>query len=148
MAKILLIEPDIQLGKIYNRYLEQKHDVAWRTTAQTALNSVDENKPDLIILELQLTAHNGIEFLYELRSYKDWQDIPVIIHSHVPPLLKAISPMLWSELGIAGYYYKPSTKLHDLGLAVESALDETQPTQLNAGRGKKEQQSKAYKEIR
>lgn len=119
--KILLIEPDIQLGKIYCQYLEMAgHKVDWTTSAQAALHKMDELKPSLVIVELQLPAHNGIEFLYEFRSYSDWQNIPVIIHSNVPPMLKAISPMLWEELGIAGYYYKPSTKLRDILQAVES----------------------------
>ncbi|MGZ6004817.1 MAG: response regulator [Candidatus Saccharimonadales bacterium] len=123
MTKILLIEPDINLGRIYQHFLQAVgHEVRWRTTAQAALTSVDANKPALVVLELQLAAHNGIEFLYEFRSYQDWQSIPVIIHSQVPPLLKAISPMLWDELGIAGYYYKPSTKLKDLARAVDSVL--------------------------
>ena len=123
MARILLIEPDIRLGNIYSQYLEsQAHEIVWCTAAQTALSSVDEHHPDIIILELQLTAHNGIEFLYEFRSYKDWQAIPVIVHSHVPPLLKAISPMLWNQLGIVSYYYKPATKLRDLARAVETTL--------------------------
>lgn len=124
MAKILLVEPDIQLGRTYCRYLQivGNHEVQWRTTAQSALSVVDEHKPDLIILELQLAAHNGIEFLYEFRSYKDWKNIPVLIHSQVPPLLKAISPMLWDELGITGYYYKPSTKLKDLARAIDTVL--------------------------
>ncbi len=119
--KLLLIEPDIKLGKIYHQFLEMAgHEVSWCTKAQMALHKVDEFSPDLIILEIQLPRHNGVEFLYELRSYNDWQSMPVIINSNVPPILKAISPMLWDELGIAGYYYKPSTKLSDLLQAVEA----------------------------
>lgn len=122
MADILLIEPDIKLGKVYSRYLEKEggHTITWSTTAQAALHSIDNSNPDLVILELQLAAHNGIEFLYEFRSYKDWQDIPVLVHSQVPPLLKAISPMLWDELRISGYFYKPNTKLSDLARAVRA----------------------------
>jgi DNA-binding response OmpR family regulator len=123
MAKILLIEPDIKLGKIYEQTLKLAgHKVFWQTSAQTALNIVDKHQPNLIILELQLSSHNGVEFLYELRSYDDWRDIPVLIHSHVPPVLKAISQMLWSDLGIAGYLYKPSTKLINLQRNVDSLL--------------------------
>lgn len=123
MAKILLVEPDAKLAKIYQRFLEMVgHDVYWQATAQTALNSLDKHRVDLIILELQLKAHNGIEFLYELRSYKDWQTTPVLIHSQVPPVLKAISPMLWDDLGIVDYLYKPATKLVTLQRNVASIL--------------------------
>lgn len=147
MPHILLIEPDIQLGNIYSDYLAKEHDydIVWRTTAQASLTSIDKNRPDLIILELQLTAHNGIEFLYELRSYSDLQDIPVIVHSLVPPMLKAISPMLWTDLRIAGYYYKPSTKLRDLSNAIENTMQQVALTRPDVGRVNKEQRSKAYK---
>jgi two-component system OmpR family response regulator len=122
-SKILLLEPDIRLGQIYQQTLELAgHEVFRQTSAQTALNAVDKHQPDLIILELQLTAHNGVEFLYELRSYNDWQKIPVLIHSQVPPVLKAVSPMLWRELGIVGYLYKPSTKLINLQRSVDTIL--------------------------
>jgi DNA-binding NtrC family response regulator len=48
MAKILLVEPDIKLGKIYCQYLEmQGHKIVWRTTAQSALIQVDEFGPDV-----------------------------------------------------------------------------------------------------
>lgn len=123
MAKILLIEPDLKLGNIYKKTLEYAgHEIFWQTSAQTALDIIDQLKPDLIILELQLIAHNGVEFMYELRSYDDWRKIPVLIHSHVPPILKAISQMLWTELKISGYLYKPNTKLVNLQRSVNDIL--------------------------
>ncbi len=123
MAQILLVEPDIKLGDIYKRYLENYgHKVRWRTTAQAALKAIDERQPDLVLLEIQLSLHNGIEFLYEFRSYKDWQPIPVIVHSQVSPILKAISPMLWDQLAVSKYLYKPVTKLSDLLRSVEATF--------------------------
>ena len=123
MAQILLIEPDIKLGDIYKQYLETGgHQVEWRTTAQAALTTIDKHRPDLVLLEIQLSLHNGIEFLYEFRSYKDWHDIPVIVHSQVSPVLKAISPMLWDQLTVSKYLYKPITKLSDLLRSVEATL--------------------------
>jgi len=66
-------------------------------------------------LELQLASHNGIEFLYELRSYNDWQSIPVIIHSLVPATaFTNIAP----ELGVVSYLYKPTTTLKKLCTSV------------------------------
>jgi len=123
MAKILLIDPDQQIGNITAEFLKQRgHLVKFCSSAQHGIHQADKYKPDLIILELQLPVHNGIEFLYELRSYHDWQDTPVIIHSHVPPALKAISPMLWDSLKIAAYHYKPHTKLAALYDSIDNVL--------------------------
>lgn len=123
MARVLLIEPDCLLGEIYQAALKHRgHHITWSVTAQAAIAAADKKQPDVIILELQLPNHNGVEFLYELRSYNDLQDIPVIVLSHVPPVLRAISPVLWEQLGITAYHYKPLTKLADITRSVERAL--------------------------
>ncbi len=123
MANVLLVEPDILLGKTYAAALEiAGQRVKWRRTPQTAIRSVDAKSPDLIILEFQLAMHNGIEFLYEFRSYNDWQTVPVIVLSHVQPALRAISPMLWEQLHVVAYHYKPLTKLNDIIRSVDRVL--------------------------
>src|SRR3954465_15447238 len=83
--------------------------------AQTAVMVADQHQPDLVILELQLVEHSGIEFLYEFRSYAEWQGIPAIIHSLVPPgEFQSNRQLLEDELGVAAYLYKPRTSLRQL----------------------------------
>ena len=121
--KILLIEPDRPLGKIYQAALtDAGFSVSLKSTAQTALKALDESIPDLIILEPQLTKHSGIEFLYELRSYTDWQSIPVILHSMIPAeaLLQMQSSL--EQLGVTSHFYKPQTSLNQLVSAVSLEL--------------------------
>jgi DNA-binding response OmpR family regulator len=109
--KILLLEPDAVLAQLYQTALEAAgHDVTWTQSAQSAVHQIDTDMPDVVITELQIARHNGVEFLYELRSYTEWQHIPVIIHSQVPP---HEAPMM-ADLGIAAYHYKPATKLATL----------------------------------
>ncbi len=123
MSVLLLIEPDYELGQTTHDYLKHSgHKTKWCRSAQQAIAAADKQKPDLIILELQLPIHNGIEFLYELRSYQDWQNVPVIIYSQVPPNLKAISPMLWDNLKVTAYLYKPQVKLANLVESIDNAL--------------------------
>jgi DNA-binding response OmpR family regulator len=123
MAHILLIEPDRLLGETYQKaLLLRDHQVTWCFGAQDAIAATDTKMPDIIVLELQLPNHNGVEFLYELRSYSDLQAIPVIVLSHVPPVLRSISPVLWEQLGIMAYLYKPLTKLTDLTRSVDRIL--------------------------
>ncbi len=123
MARILLIDPDQNLSATIAESLKRAgHIVEISESAQSAIHSVDKFKPELIILELQMRTHNGIEFLYELRSYDDCQNLPVIIHSFISPTQQAISPMLWKQLNIKDYLYKPSAKLADLSARVEDVL--------------------------
>ena len=115
-SHILLVEPDRVLADTYKRLL---NDSGWTVTpcasAQAAIFATDQQKPDLIIMELQLIEHSGIEFLYELRSYPEWQDIPVIVHSQIPPSeFTAHSRLLKDNLKVAHYLYKPQTTLKEL----------------------------------
>jgi DNA-binding response OmpR family regulator len=124
MARILLLEPDQVLAEAYRQALQQQgHSVVLSTSAQTAVLVADDHRPDLVILELQLVEHSGIEFLYEFRSYADWQDIAVIIQSQVPPGEFAANwPLIKAELNIASYLYKPLTSLKELTEAVDAEL--------------------------
>jgi DNA-binding response OmpR family regulator len=113
MANILLLEPDTILANLYIRAFEHAgHAVRRTVSAQDAVFHVDELLPDVVIVELQLVAHSGIEFLYELRSYHEWQHIPVLIHSCIPPTEFSDSMgLLRDKLGVIQYLYKPHTSL-------------------------------------
>lgn len=116
---ILLIEPNRLLAAAYRRALEKTgHAVTWQQTAQAAISAADTQKPDVIVLELQLVGHSGVEFLYELRSYTDWQTIPVIVHSFVPEENLVLQRGQLKQLGIAAIFYKPTTTLNQLVRAV------------------------------
>ena len=123
-AKILIVEPDIRLAATYRAALEARgYQAVVTTTAQEAVLAADSRMPDLVLLELQLTAHGGVEFLYEFRSYAEWQHIPVLVLSNVPPAEVAASQKTLSgSLGVTAYYYKPRTSLSVLLHAVENTL--------------------------
>ncbi len=116
MAHVLLLEPDAILANAYTRAFEHVGHTWQRTvSAQDAVFQVDEKRPDVIIVELQLVGHSGIEFLYELRSYHEWQGIPVVVHSCIPPTEFADSQVLLRQkLGVTTYLYKPHTSLQTL----------------------------------
>lgn len=113
--KILLIEPDTILANNYTDAIQQDgHSVNWQANAQAAIHQADIDRPDIIILELQLPSHNGVEFLYEFRSYPEWQDIPVIVLSLVPEESFVGGAKLFEQLGVKRFLYKPQTKLRQL----------------------------------
>lgn len=124
MARILLIEPDRLLALTYRQALSQAgHQVLSCPGAQAGITAADKIQPELIILELQLVEHSGIEFLYEFRSYPEWQTIPVLIHTNVPPAeFNGSWDILGRELGIETYLYKPRTSLKQLISTVREQL--------------------------
>lgn len=126
MATILLVESDKRLATTYAQAFQAVgYAVQVAATAQTAIQIADKTCPDMVVLELQLIAHNGVEFLYEFRSYADWQNIPVIILSYVSPdeLHKSIGT-LKKHLGVSAYCYKPQTTLKRLLKTVDNVLSQ------------------------
>ena len=125
MAQILLVEPDTILADIYTEALSKQGDTVYvAKSAQQAVLIADKKRMDVVVLELQLAHHNGIEFLYELRSHADFSNIPVIIHSNVPPLEIGMTADLQFRLGVEDILYKPATTLERLCDAVNTVIKE------------------------
>jgi len=123
-VNILIIEPDRVLAKTYAETLTGAgYHVVAAATAQSGIQAADAMQPDIVLLELQLVEHSGIEFLYEFRSYPEWQGLPVLIHSQVPPTEFTDSQqLLKSELGVRAFLYKPHTSLRELLAHVKEHL--------------------------
>jgi len=120
---VLLIEPDKLLAASYAAALERSgHTVAHAVSAQGAVHQADTAMPDVVVLELQLPNHNGVEFLYEFRSYNEWLDIPVVLHTFVPDRELTHAAALGRELGVVRILYKPETNLAQLCAAVQAAV--------------------------
>jgi CheY-like chemotaxis protein len=124
MANILLIETDRLLAKNLSKYLTKfGHEVSWHVEPQAAMDSADQKCPDVIVLDLLLAnSRSGIEFLYEFRSYPEWQHLPVVIFSHVAAedLKDCLDSM--QQLNVAAYRYKPTTTLKDLAQTINQSL--------------------------
>lgn len=113
--QILLLEPDHALAAIYQDALQAAgHEVRHVAHAQDAIHAVDSKIPEMIIMELHLVNHGGIEFLHELRSYPEWQGIPVVVLSMVSPRRLATHKPSLRELGVTECLYKPDTSLERL----------------------------------
>ncbi len=108
--RVLLVEPDRVLGQTAKSALESLGcEVAWNKTAQSALDSMDDSIPDLIVLEIQLGTHNGVELLYELASYSEWQNIPIIIHTINEKVQREEFSDALNQLKVRQVLYKPAT---------------------------------------
>ena len=119
MAKVLLVEPDLLLGETYRDFLVHKgHVVQWRQTAETAVQALDNNPIDVVILELQMAGHNGLELLYEIRSYQDWQKLPIVIHTVIKAERIDIK-MLKEQIGIVEYIVKSGISLQSMASALQ-----------------------------
>lgn len=116
MAYVLLIEPNTLLAGTYMQAMQGAgHEVTHSVGAQAAILAADQRTPDVVVLELQLPVHNGVEFLQEFRSYPEWQDVPVIVHTVIPPQRLVNSrAALKRDLGVETVVYKPRISLRNL----------------------------------
>lgn len=89
------------------------------TGAQSAIDAADQETPDIVVLELHLIGHSGVEFLHEFRSYAEWMHIPVVLNTSLPPArITALADALVRDLGVCDILYKPRASLLDILRAV------------------------------
>jgi DNA-binding response OmpR family regulator len=128
MPKILLIEPDkILAANIHSYFAKAGHEIIIHNDLQQAVAAADKVKPSAVIMELQLAGRSGLEFLYEFRSYPDWQELPVILHTIVKDDELATYDRVLQDLNVSRLLYKPETGLESLLLAVDEQLAPVSP---------------------
>lgn len=124
--RILLVEPNRINANIYKSALAKSgHKIFVAHQAESAIHLLDKHQVDLVVLELQLGDHNGVEFMYELRSYTEWHNLPIVVHSLVPEYQANLNADAKKSLGIVDYLYKPTTSLEKLVLVLENVTTPT-----------------------
>lgn len=120
---VLFIEPDKILAKEYKRAFEKAGiSAVFCNDAQSAITAIDKKQPKVVVLEIQLAGHSGIEFLHEFRSYEDWSGIPVIINSCIPSYALLQDASTQNIFGISRYFYKPQATTTQLIGAVKALM--------------------------
>lgn len=123
MVRVLLVDTDTQMRAIYTEYLGlHGYETNFAASAQQAILACEEATPAVILLDLQLVGHSGVEFIYELRSYPEWQHIPVLLHTAVPLRELVGFGAVWKTLGIREYLYKPETSLRRLHQSIDDCI--------------------------
>ena len=79
---IYIIEDDRGWESYYRRILKKK-DLRVFHDGVAAIAGMDEERPDLVILDVLLTGPTGFAVLNEMRSYPELMDVPVAIVSSV-----------------------------------------------------------------
>lgn len=104
--RILIVDDDEDLQVLYGLYLQgESYDVDRAYNGKEALEKIELNKPDLIILDMIMPVMDGEEFFTRLRTEKKIIDIPVIIAS----VNDKISQKLFQHGNIYSTLKKPFT---------------------------------------
>ena len=103
--------------------LEKYYDVVTVNSGARALRFLEQEKPDLILLDIRMAPKDGFETLRDIRAMEDRADIPVIMLTGVED---RNSVMEGIKLGISDYVLKPFTP-GDLLDRIQRVLEPNKP---------------------
>lgn len=105
MAKILVVDDEVHIGELIVFNLEKEgHRVRLALTGLEALDLLDKEKPDLMVLDLMLPEMDGLEICRRVRQKPDLADIPIIM---LTAKSEEFDKVLGLELGADDYLTKP-----------------------------------------
>ena len=79
-AKILIVDDEPDIVNIVQCHLECcKCEVFTAANGEEGLKKAAEEKPDLILLDINMPVMNGLQMLERLKEHSDLKDIPVIM---------------------------------------------------------------------
>ncbi|MFI0491115.1 response regulator [Flavobacterium sp.] len=79
--KILVVDDEKSIRLLLENFLSQDYDVVSINNGQEALDWLEENLPDLIICDIQMTEMDGYEFLTKVRQRGFIKHTPFIMLS-------------------------------------------------------------------
>ena len=77
---VLIVDDDANFRRPLRAMLEKEGwNVAEAGNGRIGLQCVEENRPELVILDLIMPETNGFDFLLALRKNPKWRDLPVVV---------------------------------------------------------------------
>jgi two-component system response regulator (stage 0 sporulation protein F) len=126
MNKIMAVDDDESIQMLYAEELtEEGYDVIICGDGSRLLDLVEQEKPDLIVMDIRLGEHNGLDLLQDVRN--TYYNLPVILCTAYPAFkydLKAIA---------ADYYVLKSSDLRELKSKIKMGLEGEMPAQSASG---------------
>ncbi len=116
--KILAVDDNIINLATIEQELKDKYEVITVNSGVRAIRYLNKEKPDLILLDVQMALMDGIETLKEIRTMENGTAIPVIMLTAKKDRETVIEG---SKLGILDYVVKPFDT-QDLHERIERAL--------------------------
>jgi DNA-binding response OmpR family regulator len=77
MKTVLFIEDDENIGKLYQAELSDKYRVIVIRDGNKAMEVLEEESPDLVVLDIMLPGIDGVTLLERIKRWN--KDLPVIV---------------------------------------------------------------------
>lgn len=119
-SKIVIVEDNAALSDVYKTRLELLgHKVIAAYDGLQALQVIERERPDLVLLDLMVPKKAGDQILEEMRESEWGKDIKVLVMSN---LNEADAPKGLRNLGIEGYAVKANLTNDQLDQLVDAIL--------------------------
>ena len=78
MAKVLIVDDEEHIRYLYSEELtESGYEVITADSGYKLLERIEEETPDLIVLDIKMVDYNGLDLLQDIRS--KYYDLPVVL---------------------------------------------------------------------
>lgn len=116
--RILAVDDNIINLATIEQELKSKYEVITVNSGARAIRFLSREKPELVLLDIQMAAMDGLETLRKIRDLQNGRDIPVIMLTARKDRETVIEG---TKLGIMDYVVKPFNA-EDLHNRIERAL--------------------------
>jgi len=136
-ASILIVDDNAQNLQLMGSIVyDQGYNVSISTSGDNALESISQQMPDLILLDIQMPEMDGFEVCKILKSNSITKDIPIVFLTAVTDSENIVRGF---EMGAADYITKPFNKkelIARIATQVELKNSREKLTELNATKDK------------
>jgi len=117
---VLLIEDDAWFAEQQSRTLQAAGFIVRHAGDGLAgIEAIDNEQPDIVILDVFLPGPNALVLLHEIKSYSDLASIPIVVCTSSAA---DIAPDWLKKYGIASILDKTTMHPQDMVAAVRKAL--------------------------
>ncbi|HCJ66165.1 MAG TPA: hypothetical protein DHV62_02265 [Elusimicrobia bacterium] len=115
--KILVVDDEVNVCLVLSKMLEDECVVLTAGNGEEAIEKVEREDPDLLLLDLKMPGMNGLEVMKKVKKIRP--DLPIIILSAVEEIKTVVEAL---RSGADDYLVKPSS-VYEIKMAVQETLN-------------------------
>ncbi len=123
MAKILIVDDEEHIRFLYSEELtDEGYEVVTADSGYKLLERIEEEKPNLIVLDIKMVDYNGLDLLQDIRN--GYYDLPVILCTAYDTFKEDMKSIA------ADFYVIKSFDLTELKNKIKMALEASLPQEV------------------